>query len=54
MTHTSEAPPSAVTRLPVRQRAVPRWAAGRAGARAEDDGYLLSLWWNRATDLSDY
>ncbi|WP_234439799.1 carotenoid oxygenase family protein [Streptomyces bicolor] len=25
----------------------------RENARGEDDGYLLSLWWNRATDLSE-
>ncbi|MGW1716017.1 carotenoid oxygenase family protein [Streptomyces sp. NPDC002156] len=25
----------------------------RENARAEDDGYLLVLWWNRATNLSE-
>ncbi|MDH6219593.1 carotenoid cleavage dioxygenase-like enzyme [Streptomyces pseudovenezuelae] len=25
----------------------------RETTRSEDDGYLLSLWWNRATDLSE-
>ena len=26
---------------------------GRESARAEDDGYLLTIWWNRATRLSE-
>jgi carotenoid cleavage dioxygenase len=25
----------------------------RANATGEDDGYLLSLWWNRATNLTE-